>query len=395
MVDKALSGGRWSYEGPMETEFTERFAAYQDSTYGFCVTNGTVALELALRAADVGPGDEVIVPALTWLATASAVLAVGAEVVFADVDPDTYQIDPARVEVAITPRTRAVIPVHLYNRLADIDAIGAIAQRHGLVLIEDCAHAHGGIWRGRKTGSSADLACFSFQASKPLTCGEGGFVATKSERLAERVYGLKNCGRPWRGPSTRYVVGRNHRITEVQAAVLLAQFGQLDHQVEQRARNGAALDEQLATIDGIRPLARDPRVDRQSYYAYVFRYVAASFGGATIDAFRAALQAEGVPSGPTYGTVHTTELWGPGPRERWRVDSDGYASEVNEEAVVINQPLLLGTVDDIADIVAAVRKIRAHADELHQLRVEPATPASVAAPGGSITGRPTMPPPTT
>jgi dTDP-4-amino-4,6-dideoxygalactose transaminase len=366
LLRKVVATGRFATEGPMEEEFTQRFAAYQDCRFGFCVTSGTTALEVALRAVGVEPGDEVIVPSLTWLATAAAVLDVGATAVFVDVDPATYQLDATCFEAAVTARTRAVIPVHLYNRLADLHAIGAVAERHGVAVIEDDAHAHGGVYRGRKTGSTSALGCFSFQHSKALTCGEGGFVTTNDERLAERVYGLKNCGRTWPSGTgaTGYVLGRNRRITEFQAAVLLAQFERFEEQFERRAVNGALLDRELASTPGLAPLAPVAGTDRQSYYAYVVRYDPAAFGGVPVDVFRAALTAEGVPAGPAYGAVYASELWAPTPSQAWRVASGANAERTNDEAVVINQPMLLGTDDDIADILNAVEKVRRFSHEL-------------------------------
>jgi L-glutamine:2-deoxy-scyllo-inosose/3-amino-2,3-dideoxy-scyllo-inosose aminotransferase len=384
LVDEVVTTGPWSYEGPREKEFEATFAAYCGARHGFCVANGTVSIEIALRAGGVKPGDEVIVPALTWIATASAALYMGATVVFADVDPDTYQLDPARAEQAITERTRAIIPVHLYGRLADMDAMADLGRRHNLLVIEDCAHGHGGIWRGQKTGSMGDLGSFSFQESKVITSGEGGFITTNDDELAELVYGLKNCGRSRQPNRRRYVLGGSYRMTELQAALLLAQFTRLDEQVNHRDRNGRWLDGELARIEGIRPLHRDPRIERQSYYAYVFRYDAAAFGGLPVEVFRTALEAEGIPCGPTYGPVYATDLWGPAPYERWRIAFAEVADRVDDEAVLLAHEMLLGDEDDMADIVEAVRKIQAHRDELAGLEVEKPRPASVAAPRRGI-----------
>lgn len=377
LLEKVTTSGRWSADGPMETEFSRRFAELHDARYGFCVTSGTIALEVALRAAGIKPGDEVIVPALTWVATASPVLAVGATVVFVDVDPDTYQIDPTRIESAITPRTRAVIPVHLYSRLADLDAITALAKRHGLTVIEDCAHGHGGAYKGRGLGSIGDLGCFSFQASKAMSCGDGGFVTTNDHRLAERVYGLKNCGRAWRDGGGQ-LVGRNYRMTEFQAAVLLAQLDRFADQAARRARSGELLDTELARVPGIRPLAPTAATGHQPYYGYLFRYDPTAFRGVPIEVFRAALRAEGVSAGPTYGPVPAHDLWVPASHESDRTDSAEVAGRVNAEAVVLNQPLLLAADNEVRDIVTAVRKIHDNAAELTDIVVDPELPAGVS-----------------
>lgn len=380
LVAEVVRQGPWSYNGPKEAEFAARFAAYQGVRHGFCVANGTVSLELCLRALGIKVGDEVIVPALTWIATASAAMYAGATVVFADIDPHTYQLDAQAVEAAITARTRAIIPVHLYARLADMDALNEVARRHNLAVVEDCAHGHGGIWSGRRTGSMGQLGSFSFQESKVLPSGEGGFITTNDAELAELIYGLKNCGRSLHGDRRQFVLGSSYRITEMQAALLLAQLPHLDGQVDLRDRNALRLDADLAGVEGIRPLRRDPRIDRQSYYGYIFRYDPAAFGGAPVHAFREALAAEGVPCGPTYGPVYATDLWGPGPHQPWRIASSAAADRVDDEAVVLFHSLLMAGDDDMNDIVAAVRKVQAHHTELRGLQVQKPLPASVSGP---------------
>jgi dTDP-4-amino-4,6-dideoxygalactose transaminase len=198
------------------------------------------------------------------------------------------------------------------------------------------------------------------------------------------VYGLKNCGRGRHRDRRRYVLGGSYRMTELQAALLLAQFTRLDEQVNHRDRNGRWLDRELARTEGIRPLHRDPRIERQSYYAYVFRYDAAAFGGLPVEVFRAALEAEGVPCGPTYGPVYATDLWGPAPYQGWRMASGKVADRVDDEAVLLAHEMLLADEEDMADIVEAVRKIQAHRDELADLEVEKPLPASVAGPRRGI-----------
>ena len=211
-------------------EFAQRFAEHHGARYGVAVANGTVSLELALQAAGIGAGDEVIVPAYTWEGTAAAVLFAGAVPVFVDVDPQNYCLDPGRVEAAITPNTKAIIPVHLGFRFADLDRLMAIAEKHGLFLLEDCAHAHGGRWRGRGAGSIGHAGSFSFQTSKLMTAGEGGIVITSDIDLADQVIRLTNCGRPPRHQTrSAPALGHNYRMTEFQAALLTTQmsFGPL------------------------------------------------------------------------------------------------------------------------------------------------------------------------
>src|SRR5580658_7081266 len=176
-------------------EFADRFAAMHGAKYGLCVANGTIAIIAALQAAGIGFGDEVIVPAYTWDGTATAVLFVGGIPIFADVDPDTYCLDVASAARAITLRTRAIIPVHLAMRFTDMNALIALAHKHNLKIIEDCAHAHGGEFQGRGAGSIGDLGCFSFQESKLMTAGEGGIVLTNSLPHYEHLQSQVNCGR--------------------------------------------------------------------------------------------------------------------------------------------------------------------------------------------------------
>ena len=184
---EVLHSGVWSYNGPKEVEFNKRFAEYTGVRHSICVVNGTVTMQLALEALGIGWGDEVIVPGLTWQATAATVIDVNALPVLVDVDENTWCIDPKEIEKAITPRTKAIMPVHLYGGFADMDAIMGIARKHHLFVIEDCAHKHGGEWRGKKAGSIGDVGSFSFQLSKHLTAGEGGALTTDNTDLAERM----------------------------------------------------------------------------------------------------------------------------------------------------------------------------------------------------------------
>jgi L-glutamine:2-deoxy-scyllo-inosose/3-amino-2,3-dideoxy-scyllo-inosose aminotransferase len=176
LLRNVVDSGNWAYDGPFEAEFQHRFAEFQTAKHGVLVANGTVALQLALEALDIGYGDEVILPANTWQATALAVVDVNAVPVLVDVEADTYSIDPVLAEAAITPRTRAIIPVHLYSVMADMDRIRALAKQYNLAVIEDCAHSHGSLWEGKGAGSLGDLGCFSHQSSKSLNAGEGGYV---------------------------------------------------------------------------------------------------------------------------------------------------------------------------------------------------------------------------
>src|SRR5690242_2545837 len=207
-VIESLHWGGYPMPSRYAGEFADRFAAAHGASYGLCVANGTIALVAALQAAGIRFGDEVIVPAYTWDGTAAAVLFAGGIPVFADVDPDTYCLDVASARSAITPRTRAIIPVHLAMRFADMDALLKLAAEHKLAVIEDCAHVHGGEYKGRGAGSMGDLGAFSFQSSKIMTSGEGGIVITSRLDAFELVQSIVNCGRA--SVTDQYKIGRAH-----------------------------------------------------------------------------------------------------------------------------------------------------------------------------------------
>jgi dTDP-4-amino-4,6-dideoxygalactose transaminase len=354
-------------------EFGKRFAEHHGAKYGVAVTNGTVSLELALGAAGIGAGDEVIVPAYTWEGTAAAVLFAGASPVFVDVDPDTYCLDARLIEAAITERTRAIIPVHLGFRFADMDAIMAIAEKHKLFVLEDCAHAHGSQWRGKGAGSIGHAGSFSFQTSKLMTAGEGGAVTTNDINLADQVIRLANCGRPPRRESIgEPALGHNYRMTEFQAAILLAQLERLTEQTELREVRAKRLEEGLQQIEGISLLPRDPRITRQASYHYVFRFHPEEFGGIHRNAFVAALNAEGVHcDGRFYEAVYLSSLfefaaekfpsWANSKRE---FDCPVAVRAGYEESVWLPHQIFLGSEQDVDDVLTAIQKIKTNVAEL-------------------------------
>lgn len=372
-VLESRNWGGYPYPNDHAREFGRRFAEYHGAKYGVAVTNGTVSLELALAAAGVKAGDEVIVPAYTWEGTAAAALFVGAVPVFVDVDPDTYCIDPALVEAAITPRTRAIIPVHLGFRFADMDRLCAIAAEHKLFLLEDCAHAHGGRFNGQGAGSIGGAGSFSFQTSKLMTAGEGGIVITNDIDLADQVIRLANCGRPARRESPpNPALGHNYRMTEFQAAVLLQQLERLPEQTARREEMTARLEAGIRDVEGLSLLPRDPRITTQASYHYVFRFHSESFGGIHRNAFVAALKAEGIPcDGRFYEAVYMSSLfdfaaaqypaWGASPRE---FDCPVAVRAGYEESVWLPHEIFLGSEAEVADVVMAIHKIRQHVVEL-------------------------------
>jgi dTDP-4-amino-4,6-dideoxygalactose transaminase len=362
----ALRSGHWGRTtGRLNELFEHRFAAFQQAAHAVTCVNGTVALELALRAAGIGPGDEVIIPAYTFIATASAVLHLGATPVFADIDPATYTLDPQSAAAMLSRRTRAIIPVHLAGAPADMDGLARVAARSGLAIIEDAAQAAGAEWRGRRVGAIGDLGTFSFQSTKVLTAGEGGAIVTNHEAHAEIVRSLQNVGRlPGGEWYEHHRLGWNLRMTEFQAAVLLAQMDRLDAQIARREINAAHLDRLLREIEGIEPLTRPGGVTRHPYYLYVFKYRAPAFGGLRKARFIQALAAEGIPAMPGYPPLHTMPPIQRAFEERgWalRAGSAGGLPQTErawaDEGVWLPQNVLLGTDEDLADIRRAIEKI--------------------------------------
>ncbi len=369
------AGGWWSGNGDVAATFAHDFAAYHGAAHGLALTNGTHTLEAALAACDVGEGDEVIVPGMTFVASASAALAVNATPILVDVDPDTLCIDVAAAEAAITPRTRAIIAVHVAGAAADLDALVELCERRDLRLIEDCAHAHGTFWRGRGVGSWGDFGSFSMQRSKLMTAGEGGVLICNDEELRDRAWSYADCGRTkgeWFYHHARY--GSNLRMTEWQGAVLSAQLERFPEQNAVRNRNAVALNAALDEVPGLRAPRRDPRMDSQGNYCFVFHYDAEQFAGLPLDGFERALAAEGIPMGVSYPSLSDLALFREGnfgPRLRASAPAVDYASlhlPVAEHAaastVWLQHRLLLADREDVLDVARAAARIQAHAADI-------------------------------
>ena len=376
-LEEVVRSGHWGrlYEGSRVEGFEKRFAAYQDARFGIAVTSGTAALTVALKAAGIDVGDEVIVPGYTFIATATCVLQNNAVPVFVDVELDTINIDPGEIEKAITSRTRAIIPVHWNGRAADMDRILDIAKRHNLLVVEDACHGWGATWKDRKVGAIGDLGGVSFQASKHLTAGEGGIVLTNDEELAAKAFSYHHIGRIAGRPFyEHHLVGWNFRMTEFDAAVLLVQLDRLEEQTQRREDNAKFLCEQLSGIDGIRLLRREPYMTRISWHGFSFLYDAEGFGGVPWDRFIHALDAEGIPAGGGYShPLYKNPLFTEGRFGRLAefVDFPDYRAahcpnceRLCREKVAIGQACLLGTREDMHDIVHAVAKVKENADVL-------------------------------
>ena len=276
--------------------FEDDFAAFSGAKYALTCVNGSVALRLALIASGVRPGDEVIIPPYTFIATSSIVLEANCVPVFVDIDPDTYNLDPEKIEAAITKRTKAIIPVHFAGQACEMDRIMEIAGKHDLTVIEDACHGHGAEYKGKKLGSIGHAGCFSFQSSKNLNSGEGGIVITNDEKLYDMMNSLRNVGRVKDGEwYEHHYLGCNYRITQLQVAILSTQMKRLAEQTAHRHENGTYLNKLLSGIKGIRPLARGRGETIHSYHIYIFRYEKSHFNNLPKAEFAKMLAAEGVP----------------------------------------------------------------------------------------------------
>jgi L-glutamine:2-deoxy-scyllo-inosose/3-amino-2,3-dideoxy-scyllo-inosose aminotransferase len=389
---ETLNSGIWSYNGPRETEFNRMFAEYTGVKFAISASNGTVTLQMALEACGVGAGDEVILPGLTWQATAATVLDVNATPVLVDVCEDTWCIDTHEIEKAITPRTRAIIPVHLYGGFCNMDEILEIAGKHNLFVIEDCAHKHGGEWNGKKAGSIGDIGSFSFQLSKHLTSGEGGAVTTNSPELAEKLDALRNCGRRpvpldsnvdkgagQYADEGNFIQSGNYRITEFQAAILIEGLKRMPEQNRVREENGIYLNSLLEKMPGVKPMRRDKRETKEAYFNFSFRYSKDEFRDLPVAKFRAALTAEiGIEVAPSYIPLNKCSLYSPHTKPARHRLSESYWNDINparfdlpvcdrihfDQSVCIHHKILMGTKKDMDGIADAIRKIYDNAEEL-------------------------------
>ncbi len=366
-----LRSGQWWYVGGEQGAAAEKeFAASQDAKYAVACANGTVALEIVLRALGIGCGDEVIVPPYTFVATASAVLAVSATPVFVDIQGDTWNIDPLLIEPAITPRTKAIIPVHIAGRPADMDAVLEIAKRHNLYVIEDAAQAHGAAWRGTRVGALGHLGTFSFQASKNVNSGEGGMIVSNDEQLADAAWSVTNVGRVRSGRWYEHqVLGGNHRLTEFQSAILRTQLARLPEQTAKRAENAAYLRSLLKSVPGILLAYDDPRITTHANHLFTFRVVQDHFGGKSHEEFLNALIAEGIPCSAGYVPLYKEGLFARVAHKQgaWcqvsrAIDYPALnlpvCEQVCRDTVWLQQHHLLGSRQDMEDIATAIQRIQ-------------------------------------
>lgn len=392
-VVDCLRSGRWALSwrsdgtSSLERRFAQAWARYNDVPYGVSLDHGSSALLVALEALDIGPGDEVVVPTMTWVAPATAVLRVGALPVLADVDGDTGCITPEALQAALSDRTRAVIVVHLNCTVADIEGILAVANAAGVEVIEDCAQAHGAEWRGRPVGGFGAFGAFSFQNGKVLTAGEGGAVVTSDENRYLRLQQLRADSR--RYPDEPVVagdeelvkegtaMGANYCMPELSAAVLLDRLPRLNEEHELRERNAKELETALEVLGTFSAIPLPAAATKRSIFRYGIRFEPGTFGAAPVGRVAEALDAElGLGLFPPDAPLHRSVLFRPETKRRFAAvwsesgrrrsmhrDFSG-AERFSESTLLFHHSALLGGSDEVADIVAALDKVRSSLSQL-------------------------------
>ncbi|MBL8176694.1 MAG: DegT/DnrJ/EryC1/StrS family aminotransferase [Bryobacterales bacterium] len=355
LIEEVLQAPQWGGFHPFVETFEQQFAAHHHCRYGITACNGTLTLELALACAGIGAGDEVIVPSISFISTATAVSRAGGVPVFVDIEPYSFNMDPDRVEEAITPKTKAIIPVHFGGPLADMDRILAIASAHGLTVIEDAAHAHGSEWNGKRAGSFGLASSFSFQNGKVMTAGEGGIVLTNDEELAVKLRSVANQGRQTgKGHFHHFLLGTNFRLTALQAAVLIAQLERLPEQIATRSRNADLLLRELRDVEGIHWQRVDPRVTKHSWYLLLGRIDEKAYGQSR-DEFHRNLTGAGIPCTPFYPhTLYQNPLYRQIP---CRVMPCPQAEAYLKDAFWIPHTVLLGGEDLMHHVAGTIRRV--------------------------------------
>lgn len=394
-VKSVLKSGRWTISGPyngqplVERTFAQAWADFHDTPYCVPTANGSSALLIALEALDVGAGDEVIVPCWTWVATATAVLRVNATPVFVDVSPTNYCMSVEAVERAITPRTRAIIPVHLHHSMVDMEPLLELAGRHNVPVIEDTAQAHGAIYAGKRAGTFGALGTFSFQQSKVLTCGEGGAVITSQAELYERLFALRADSRSWREnprpeddmqlvPTGR-VMGANYCLSDIHAALLLAQLPELEEQLTRQARNAERLEKKLTALGPFSALQHPDKLERRTVYEFLIKIDPEALCGVSPGLFGRTVKAEsGLSWYPPDTPLICSPFYCPSTKKRFRSSKTNagelsasasdfpVAMQGSQNSLVCHHSALLASEADIDDIVRAFEKVLSHIDELRQ-----------------------------
>ena len=367
LAEVVESGCWWRMNGTKVEKFEKLFADMHNCNYCLGVTSGTIALELSLLALGIKEGDEVIVPAFTYISTASAVVYCNAKPVLVDVNPETFCLDENKIEEAITEKTKVIIPVHMAGHACNMETICNIAQKHNLHIIEDCAHGHNGEYNGKKLGSFGDVSIFSFQNGKLMTCGEGGAILTNNRLLYDKLFLMHSVGRPKIDDGyTHRVIGTTCRMNEFQAAVLIAQIERVSELMIKRIENSKYLDKLLLSIDGITAQkCSDYAVNGMTHYMYMFYYDSTKFGDRSRKEFVQALNAEGIPANISFPVVSKTELFLNSnflnKISKYNYDNEkklDNATKIGDNVVCLPHYTLLGTKEDIEDIFYSIKKIK-------------------------------------
>ncbi|RMF09305.1 MAG: DegT/DnrJ/EryC1/StrS family aminotransferase [Candidatus Neomarinimicrobiota bacterium] len=365
-VEQTLAEDQWGIGSQTIERFEKAFARFQDADHCLAINSGTSALWVALKAAGVQAGDEVIIPPYTFIATGAAVLMANAVPVFVDVEEDTFNLDPGLLEAAITDKTRAIVPVHIGGNPAHLDRILAVAEKHGLPVVEDAAQAHGAEWKGTRVGALGIGGIFSFQSSKNMSAGEGGAIVSNDAAFMDACYSYYNCGRvPGGDWYEHHRLGGNFRMTSVAAAMLLPQLETIEQEMALREQHRARLDAWVESLPGLSPLRTYPEVTRSANHLYLFRYHSDQFQGIPRDVFLRAMQAEGIFTYVGYTPLYRERLFIVNTREYPWLKGRHYSNVqlpvceriATEEAVWLKQNVLLGSEEDVRDIQRALEKV--------------------------------------
>ncbi|MCU0408184.1 MAG: DegT/DnrJ/EryC1/StrS family aminotransferase [Bacteroidales bacterium] len=384
LTEMFRSGRWWLGRGEHVAEFEKQYAALMGAKRCLATASGTTALITAMGVLGVDAGDEVLVSPYTFIATYNAIFFHKALPVFVDTDPETFLIDPSKIEARITDRSVAILPVHIYGLPADMDGINAVAAKHGLKVVEDACQAWLAEYRGKKVGTLGDLGCFSFQNSKHLPAGEGGAILGNDDELVDRCHAAHNCGRPYGsmkqapGYPSR---GGNFRMQQSQAIILLSQMKRIGSDNDTRLSNALYLDSKLKGIPGIVPYKPAPGASRAVYHLYPFRYIKDQFNDVPKEKFIRALNAEGIPCSSGYGMQNRDglieealtskayrRLFPESRLKQWREENILPGNDkLCGEAVTFSQSMLLGSRSDMDDIINAIAKLYTRRDELAKI----------------------------
>ncbi len=374
VLEMLRTGRWWRGSGEHVAEFETQYAELMGAKRCLATASGTTALLVALHVLGVDAGDEVLVSPFTFIASYNVIFMNKALPVFVDTDPETFLLNPSKIEEKITERTSAILPVHIYGLPVDMDRVNEIAKKHNLKVVEDACQAWLGEYKGKKLGTLGDLGCFSFQNSKNLPTGEGGAILGNNDEIMDRCYSFHNCGRPYgsvKRTSDYPIRGSNRRMQQIQAIMLMSQMKRILNDADVRLENAKYLDKKLAEIPGIEPCKLVTKNARSAYHFYPFRFVSEKFGNVSRAKFMEALKAEGINCSTGYGMQNKDglieealnskgykRLFSEQRLKQWREENVLPGNDqLAREAVIFYQSMLLGSKGDMDDIVNAITKI--------------------------------------